>query len=286
MVFIGMHSAHMNDSEFRLMRDIIHNYAGLTFEDDHKYLFEHRLASRLDELNMSSYAEYYKLLATSAEAPQEMEELADRLTNNETYFFREERQLYSFRDQVIPRLVDSLSGRRSIRIWSAGCSSGEEPYTLAMLLADSPFLRGWDIEIFANDISRKVLAKARKGIYGPSSFRAIPPSYKNRYFTRTDGNNYEISPEIKKMVTFAHINLIENRSSALILPCDVIFCRNVIIYFNAETRAKLLELFYKKLRRGGYLLLGHSESLINVSTEFELVTLPNDLVYRKPQVIR
>lgn len=285
MFLAGHHNNLMTDMEFHLLRDLIHKYAGLTFEDEHKYLFEHRLASRLEELNLSSYSQYYEKFKSSPDAAQEMEELADRLTNNETYFFREERQLYSFRDNVIPLLTETQQDRHWLRIWSAGCSSGEEPYSLAMLLADSPQLYGWRIEIFANDISRRVLSKAAKGIYGPSSFRSFPQHYM-RYFTKVDATHWELSPAIRKMVTFSHLNLVEPKTGAFVMPCDVIFCRNVIIYFNQETRNQLLSLFYRKLRRGGYLLLGHSESLINVSTDFELVTLPNDLVYRKPMVIR
>ncbi len=281
-MFIGANSYSMNDDEFHLLRDIIHRYAGLTFEDEHKYLFEHRLSSRLEELNLPSYSAYYNLLNSPIDGSKEMEILADHLTNNETYFFREERQLYSFRDHLVPILSESLQDRRWLRIWSAGCSSGEEPYTLAMLLADCRALAGWRIDIFACDISNKVLAKAKRGIYGQSSFRAIPQYYWDNYFTKVDSASWEIKKEIRDMVTFNRLNLVEPRTSALVMPCDVIFCRNVIIYFNQATRNQLLNLFYKKLRRGGYLLLGHSESLINVSTDFEMVTLPNDLVYRKP----
>ena len=274
----------MSDEEFRLLSELIHGYCGLSFDNHQKYLFEHRLAVRLETLGLSRYSDYYRYLKYAPDGPQELEEMADRLSNNETYFFREQRQLDSFMQDVLPSIIDDLASQRRLRVWSAGCSSGEEPYTLAMLLSDCAALEGWDIEIFGNDISRKVLKKARSARYSLTSFRTTPIELQQRFFHQVDANTYELIPAVRSMVSFGHINLLDEKSAAYILPADVIFCRNVLIYFDRPTRDRVLGLFYRKLKRGGYLLLGHSENLINVSTEFELVTLPNDLVYRKPLV--
>jgi chemotaxis protein methyltransferase CheR len=165
-------------------------------------------------------------------------------------------------------------------VWSAGCSSGEEVYTIAMLIDATGLFEGWNIRVFGNDISRRVLRKARAATYSSASFRAMIPDYE-RYFIDTDEGR-QVHPRIRAMCHFGHLNLMNDRRSAIVGRVDVAFCRNVLIYFDNASRRKVLDTIYQRLHRGGYLLLGHSESLLRSSTAFEIAQLSTDIVYRRP----
>jgi chemotaxis protein methyltransferase CheR len=265
------------------LRELINRFCGIAFADDAMFIFERRLRDRVRELGLDDFTQYYHHLRYHPNAKAEIEAAVDALVTNETYFFREEYQLRAFRDEVLPELRERLGreNRRSLTIWSAGCSTGEEVYTLAILVAESDLFRGWDVRVFGNDISRRVLATARRATYGPSSFRATPPRY-DRYFEQVaDGR--QVVPHIRAMCHFGHLNLLDRDRSALIGRADVIFCRNVLIYFDDDARRQVIETFYERLYPGGYLLLGHSESLLNSTTAFELVHFTNDMVYRRPR---
>ncbi len=166
-------------------------------------------------------------------------------------------------------------------MWSAGCASGEEAYTIAILIQEAGLFADWDVRVFGSDISRKVLQIARKGIYGRASFRTTEPRVQRRYFREADGK-HQVRDELKQQVSFGQINLFDEPMTMLVGEVDVIFCRNVLIYFDQASRKRVIDTLYRKLSKGGYLLLGHSESLINLTTAFELVHLKNDMVYRKP----
>ncbi len=272
----------MTDEEFRLIRDLICDYCGIFFPDSMKFLVERRLQPRLPVYNFTSFRDYYRVIKYGLEGEREFDEIVERVTTNETYFFREEYQLKAFTDEVVPILAQGHDPTRRRRIWSAGCATGEEPYSIAMVLAEAPAARGMAFEIFGNDISRKVLRTARAGVYTLGSFRATDPARQERYFAR-DGRTFSLRDDIRSQVTFGHLNLMDEASLALIANVDVIFCRNVMIYFHPQARARLLATFYKKLRPGGFLLLGHAESLLNESTAFEMVPLTHDIVYRRPK---
>jgi chemotaxis protein methyltransferase CheR len=273
----------MTDEEFRLMRDLIAEYCGIYFGETFQYLIERRLQPRLPVYGFTTFREYYRMLKYSSDAAKEFDEIVERVTTNETYFFREQYQLKAFTHEILPQLVRSRDMGSQIRIWSAGCSTGEEPYTISMLLDEAHIAKGYQFEIFGNDISRKVLGTARAGVYRESSFRQTEQRLIHKYFLpEEDGRSFRIRDDVKQRVTFGHLNLMDDTAMSLVSNIDVIFCRNVIIYFSPEARARLIETFHNKLRPGGFLLLGHSESLVNVSTSFELVPLENDIVYRKP----
>lgn len=272
----------MSREEYRLLRDLVYDYCGIFFHEDVKYMLERRLNGRLREHGLDSFSEYYRYLRYSPKRAQELEEIVELLTTNETYFFREEYQLRAFSEEILPELIKQHADSRRLRIWSAGCSSGEEAYTVAILLREEPRLEGWDVEIFANDISRKVIQVARKGLFGKSSFRSTQEYFVRKYF-RPQGKQYMVTDDIRSLVSFGQLNLLDDEMIQLIGSVDLIFCRNVLIYFDKKSRIRTLKTFYNKLNPGGYLLLGHSESLMNVSTDFELVHLKNDLVYRKPR---
>lgn len=274
-------SIAMSDEEFLLIRDLITDYCGIHFDEGFKYLVERRLQPRLSVYGFRSFRDYYRMLKYNHPS-REFDEIVERITTNETYFFREAYQLKAFTDEILPELMEERELGSRVRIWSAGCSTGEEPYTIAMLLAESPVAKGFDFDIFGNDISRKVLKQARAGVFRESSFRQSEPHVRDRYFRPAGRGSFQLRDQIRRQVTFGHLNLMDESAMGLVNHVDVIFCRNVIIYFSKESRARLISTFHRKLRPGGYLLLGHSESLINLSTDFELVPLKNDVVYRKP----
>ncbi|WP_020675819.1 CheR family methyltransferase [Geopsychrobacter electrodiphilus] len=269
--------------EFQLLRDFIYQHCGLHFADESKYLLEKRLNKRLSELHLSCFREYYYQLRYGQNRDQELAAAIDLLTTNETYFFREDFQLQTFTNEVIPELVKTklMRRERSIRIWSAGCSSGEEPYTLAMLLLENPLLQGWSIEIIGTDISQRVLKTAREGLYGQNSFRATDENILKRFFTPV-GQKWQIDSRVKDLVSISHLNFFDNHRVALLGMMDVVFCRNVIIYFDLDAKKRAISILHNRLRPGGYLLLGHSESLMNVSSDFCLRHFTNDMLYQRP----
>ncbi|MBI5479329.1 MAG: protein-glutamate O-methyltransferase CheR [Deltaproteobacteria bacterium] len=272
----------MSMEEFRLIRDLINAYCGIFFADDLKFVVHRRLAPRLAALCLETFADYHRHLRYDPGRRAEYEEIVERVTTNETYFFREAYQLDAFRDEILPEIAARpRPGGRRLTVWSAGCASGEEAYTVAILVLESGLFQPAQVHIFGNDISRRVLQLARKGIYGRASFRQTDERYLRRYFREAPGG-YQVRDEVRAMVSFGQINLIDLDGVALLPEVDVIFCRNVLIYFDAESRKRAVGTFHSKLVHGGYLLLGHSESLMNLSTAFELCHLKNDLVYRKP----
>ncbi len=278
----------LEPNEFRLLRELINRFCGMQFSADTRYVFERRLRERVRELGLTDFTQYYHYLLYHSNAKAEIENAVDALVTNETYFFREEYQLRAFQEEILPELRTRLAaeGRKNLTVWSAGCSTGEEVYTIAMLIDESHLFDGWDVRVFGNDISRRVVAFARRAVYGPSSFRAFPPRYEH-YFVRggdsvDDRGGRQVAPNIRAMCHFGHLNLLERDRSALIGRANVVFCRNVLIYFDDGARRHVIDTFYERLHPGGYLLLGHSESLLNTTTAFELVHLTSDMVYRRP----
>jgi len=272
---------------FRLLRDFIHDYCGIFFDDGSKFLLERRLNRRLEQHQLKSFEEYYHFLRYDRKREEEIVVLVDNLTTNETYFFREVAQLKAFSDEILPELRSRNTGKKSLRIWSAGCSTGEEPYTIAILLLESGnWWRDWQVEIMGSDINQRVLHTARKGMYKKGSHRATPPDMLRKYFIEEGKGDYRINDAVRQLVSFSYVNLLDPFKTSLIRDLDIIFCRNVIIYFDRNAKKKVIETFYDKLQEGGYLLLGHSESLINLSTAFTLRTLKNDMVYQKPVRVR
>ncbi len=272
----------MMEDDFRLLRDLVHAHCGIWFREDLRYVLERRLWPRLQALGLDGWRAYYRHLRFDPGRAEELAEAVDLLTTNETYFYREPYQLRAFAQEIVPALADSLAGERRLRILSAGCSTGEEPYTIAILLRDSGLFEGWDVEVLACDISRRVLGLAKAGAYGEHAFRNPEAEALRRWFHLRDGR-WVVDDAIRRSVRFFHANLLEERALAAAGRVDALFCRNVMIYFDVATRRRVLHRFHEKLRGGGYLLLGHSESLLNVTADFELAHFRNDLVYRKPR---
>lgn len=271
----------LEEEVFRLIRDFVRDYCGIYFDDDSRYLLEKRLSRRVRTLHFSNFREYYRYLLYHKNREEELALIIDIITVNETYFFREQNQLKTFSEEILPELKDINKDKKRLRVWSAGCSTGEEPYTIAILVLEKGYFHNWNIEIFGSDINQRVLQAARSGIYRKNSFRATEPYFLRKYF-REEDNISRISDNVKQYVNFSHLNLLDPFKVKLVGTVDVIFCRNVLIYFDHPSRKKVIDMFYERLADGGYLLLGHAESLINLSTAFSLRHFKYDMVYQKP----
>ncbi len=271
----------LSEDVFRLIRDIIRQYCGLYFDDSSRYLLEKRLTRRVRIRHLDNFRDYYRFILYDKHAEEELSQIIDILTVNETYFFREQNQLKALSDEILEDLRERNKNTKMLRIWSAGCSTGEEPYTVAMLINEKECFAGWDVEIHGSDINQRVLQVARKGVYRRNAFRTTEFYYKCKYFVEEDGA-HRIVDGVKRLVTFSYLNLIDPLKTRFLGKMDVILCRNVLIYFDAASRKKVIDNFYERLVDGGYLLLGHAESLINISTAFTLKHLKNDMVYLKP----
>jgi chemotaxis protein methyltransferase CheR len=273
----------MSDAQFRMFGRLLRDHCGLHFGSESRFLLERRLMRRLRALELDSFAAYHYLLRSGVAGEGELVRLIDELTTNETYFFRESSQLRALVGEIVPevKLQRRATGCAPVSIWSAGCSSGEEPYSVIILALEAGLIPDVDLRVYASDISTRMLRKARQGEYREGSFRETSPGLRERYFTEKDGL-WRISDQVKRHVDFTHLNLLDRSKAALLGTVDVILCRNVIIYFGTESKRRLIERFWERLRPGGHLLLGHSESLINLSTSFELRHLSTELVYRRP----
>ena len=276
----------ISDAEFSQLRDFIYAQSGIYVADNRKYLVENRLATRIKELNLKSFAEYHAFLQYDAGRRQELNRLFEVITTNETSFYRNPPQLKVFQDMVLKDVLDKLKSLRQkrLRIWSAGCSTGEEPYTIAIILHEvlRSEIAGWDIRITANDLSEAVLAQAREGVYSEYSLRTTPKEIVARYFV-ADGANFKLKPEVNRLVSFGQINLSDRVQLKRVERSHIVFCRNVIIYFDDEMKKNVITAFYDNLLPGGQLLIGHSESLHNISRAFRPKHYPGAIIYSKEE---
>lgn len=258
------------------LSQIIYDYCGLSYTDRLPNL-EQKISKRVSELGFSyqQYVDYVK------RSHLEWDVIVELLTINETYFYREENQLIECCSIVLPQMKESIRDR-PLRIWSAACSTGEEPFTLAMMIQETgKFLPG-TVEIIATDINKKVLQKAEKGWYhrGSFAFRRIPEKLLKKYFLEENAG-YQINPSIRKMVQFKQLNLLNNVQLAQVGKVDIIFCRNVLIYFDQMTTKQLIRSLYQNLTPGGYLFLGHAESITDMNLGFKKVDSDKTFYYRK-----
>jgi chemotaxis protein methyltransferase CheR len=266
--------------EFQILRQLVNEQSGIMLAGEARLTVERKLAERVVALGLAGFREYCGYLRTHPSRKTELERAVELVTTNETYFFRELSQLRAFQQEVLPQLHEGARTRRRLVIWSAGCSTGEEVYTLAILVRRSGLFVGWDVRVIGNDISRRVLQTAKAASYRESSFRAMPEEYEE-YFVKTPGL-WTVRADIRDLCQFGHFNLLDSARVAMVGRADAIFCRNVLIYFDQASRKRVIQAFYERLEPHGYLMLGHSESLLNTSTAFELAQLRGDLAYRKP----
>ncbi|TVR01387.1 MAG: protein-glutamate O-methyltransferase CheR [Desulfovibrionales bacterium] len=274
----------MKDAEFQQLRDFIYAQSGISISDRRKYLLENRLSNRIKILNLKSYGEYIYYLKYDTGRRQELPRLFEVITTNETSFYRNPPQLAVFQNIVLPRFLDRLrkSGKRSLHLWSAGCSTGEEPYTLAIILHEvlRSELINWDVRITANDLSEAVLHAARRGVYSEYALRTTPKEIVGKYFIEEAGQ-FRIRQDLKSLVSFGQLNLNDRVQIKLIPRSDIIFCRNVIIYFDDAMKKRVISAFYDNLVPDGVLFIGHSESLHHVSRTLKPQHHPGSIVYSK-----
>lgn len=261
----------LSDSEFELLRKLVYEETGIKLAEVKRQMLRSRLSKRLRALNMDSFRDYYNLLRNDHTAAAEMTDFINAVTTNKTDFYREPHHFEFITSDIIPRIERS---RRSLNIWHAGCSTGEEPYTLSIALHESlPKPETWTIRQLASDIDTNVLEHARRGVYDLERLDPIPQALKKRYFLRGKGeksNLAQIKPELAEWMTFRKINLLAEPWPFGSNTCfDIIFCRNVMIYFDKPTQQRLIERFSQYLAPDGYLFIGHSESLLGISGGFK-----------------
>lgn len=273
----------ISDKDFEQLRDFIYNICGMYFHTTKKYFLESRLTRRMEATGIKTYQDYY-LLLKSPRGSEELKFLMDEITTNETYFFRNVPQLAALENKLLPEIVElkNKMGFRKLRIWSAASSSGEEAYTMAMILLEkrSTLLKDWIIEIVGTDINETVIAQAKEGVYNAYSVRNIPDLYKRKYI-REDNGKFILSPEVKKFVTFNKLNLYEDSKMIFMKSFDFIFCANVLIYFDTASKSKVVQHFYNNLQPYGYFFVGQSESLHGVNDKFKTVHFPGGFSYQK-----
>ncbi|SDG69499.1 CheR family methyltransferase [Desulfosporosinus hippei] len=263
--------------------DLVYKKTGIMFEENKRYFVERRLTDRVEQLEIDSFRDYFFMLKYSNDE-SELQEITNRLTINETYFFRDFPQLQGFAESVLPQMIKSkeAAGQRTLKIWSAGCATGEEPYTLAIILMEMiPDFEKWKIQILGTDINTRVLDLARKGLYNSRSIKDVPLDYLERYFTKR-GSMYSMNLNVKGMVDYRILNLSDQSKFRDHQSFDFIFCRNVLIYFDTASRFKVLDSFYNSLRSGGIIYLGHSESVARITEAFKMKRIQDNIYYYKP----
>jgi len=274
----------LSDATFVRLRDFIYERCGIYLSDKGKYMLASRLSKRLKTLNLTNFESYLRLLADPGGSSRELEELFNAVTINETSFFRNLPQINAFQDVVLPERIEQINFRnaRPIRILSAGCASGEEPYTLAMTIRKNfpELVERSLIEIHGIDISENSINTALEGSYSDFSLRNLPGEYRSAYFAEFNGK-FLLSDDIKKMVQFQTGNLMDITGLKALGMFDIIFCRNVFIYFDKESKSRTIQALYEMLNPGGYLFIGHSESLHGISRAFKLAHFVKAIAYKK-----
>jgi chemotaxis protein methyltransferase CheR len=271
----------MDEATFLRLRDLIYQSSGLYFDQKAQPTLERRLRPRVQALHLSSFEQYYLYLQFDRDRRDEMQRALDSVAVHETYFFRETRALRAFGEEMLQEFAERNQESRTIRVWSAGCSTGEEAYTLAILILESGLFDDWKVELSASDLSQRVITEARAGRYRQNSFRTMDEERRARYFTEQQEGSWLIDERLRLMVNFGCFNLADSRRFNIYSDLDVIFCRNVMLYFDTAARRRTVAGFHQQLREGGYLILGAAESLVTLNAPFRLAHLQNDLVYQK-----
>jgi chemotaxis protein methyltransferase CheR len=268
------------------IRDLIYKSAGIFHADNKLRLLEDRCQKRMQALGIGSLREYHDCLTSRPMHQAELVSLLNEITIGETCFFRNRPQLDGIRNIILPQIMEARDQMcmRQIRIWSAGCSTGEEPYTLAILLMEESQskLKGWTFELLATDLNDRSIAHAKAGSYGEHSVRNLNSYLRNKYFD-LKGDMFQVRPEVKQAVSFSRLNLLDDPRMMFMKEVDLVLCCNVLIYFDVNSKRKVIQHFYSNLLPHGYLFLGHAESLYGITQEFRLVHMPSATAYVKSE---
>ena len=266
------------------LRDIIYKETGMYFPDEKRYYFEGRFLRRMEDLGFNTFTQYFQFLKSGNGRREEFQNLMNELTINETSFFRNRPQFMALQKLVLPEIIKAKRNNavKSLKIWSAGCSSGEEVYSIAMIIDEmcSGPLAGWDVEIMGTDISQRVLRIAEKGEYSEYPVRNMPENYRSKYIIAVNGM-FKVNPRLQKFVRFSHLNLSDDMAMVFMKGFDIIFCKNVLIYFDIDSKRRVIQHFFNSLVLGGHLFIGFSESLFGINDRFKLIHYPGGIVYSK-----
>jgi chemotaxis protein methyltransferase CheR len=268
--------------DFQRFREYFYRKTGIQFEPSKRYFVDKRLVERIQATGCTGFRDYFAMLRFEA-AGREWQQLVNDMTVNETYFMREDYQFDCLVQSLLPELVARKPRGEPLRIWVMPSSSGEEAYTIAMFLLERwPQLAQWDVEIVSSDIDTRILRQAQEGLYGKRAVQHLPAAWLQKYFTR-EGDDWRISRDLRDAVAFTRVNLNDRAEVAAYRGFDVVFCRNLLIYFDDASRRQAAESFYDVLRPGGFICLGHSESMSRISSLFKIRKFPQAIVYQKSQ---
>jgi chemotaxis protein methyltransferase CheR len=276
------------DPVYRQIRDLVYKVSGIYKAEEKLYLLADGCVRRMKQLGVRTPRDYWDQLTAQPDRDGELRHLLNEITIGETCMFRSQPQLDALRKVILPELVADKTKQitKRLRIWSAGCSTGEECYTLAMTMLEESerLLKGWTVEIAATDLNDHSVESAKAGIYGEYALRATTEYYKRKYFTAVDEKKLQVRPEVKKLVTVSRLNLQDDSRMLFMKGMDLIFCCNVLIYFDGVSKAKVINHFFTNLNFGGYFFLGTSESLMKLNEQFHLVHFPGTIGYWKPSL--
>lgn len=271
----------ITEGDFQKFREFFYRKTGIQFESSKRYFVDKRLLERMAATDNPQFSSYFTMLRFEASG-EELQTLTNLMTVNETYFFREEYQFRCLVDSLLPDLIARKKDDGPLRIWVMPSSTGEEAYSIAICLLERwAALAQYDVEIISSDIDTRVLEHARNGLYSERSVAQMPMAYRQKYFTR-EGDQYQISDELRGAVEFTRVNLSNRNDTRAYRQFDVVFCRNLLIYFDDVSRKAAAETFYDALKPGGYICLGHSESMSRISSLYRVRKFPEAIVYQKP----
>jgi chemotaxis protein methyltransferase CheR len=278
----------LRDPAYLKIRDVIYQISGIYFPEEKLYLLAARCARRMSAVKVNTPGEYLEQLTVRGSREAELRLLLNEITIGETYMFRSTPQLDALRNVILPQILPAKTalGFKRLRLWSAGCSTGEEPYTLAMFLLEesAKLLAGWTFDILATDLNDNSLTAAKAGIYGEYALRSTSETLRTKYFKPYDDKRLQAGDQLKSIVRFDRVNLNDDSKMTFLKGMDLIFCCNVLIYFDLASKRKVMQHFYSNLLPGGYLFLGHAESLYQVDDRFRLVHFPGSIGYWKAPV--
>lgn len=278
-----MNKLEISLDDFQKFREFFYRKTGILFDDNKRYFVDKRLIERIEETQSESFRNYFTTLRFQSSG-DELQKLTNLMTVNETYFFREDYQFKCLVDSLLPEICKHKPKGSRIRIWSIPSSSGEEPYSIAIFLLEHwRDIDKWDVELVSSDIDTDILHKARLGKYSPRSVQNLPSSILSNYFEKKSDGEYQICSDLRDSVEFTRVNLSEPADTRSYRGFDVVFCRNLLIYFDDLSRRKAAEVFFDALNPGGYVCLGHSESMSRITSLFKVKKFPDAIVYQKPE---
>ena len=275
-------AAQVSEEDFLKFREFFYRKTGIYFEESKRYFVDKRLVERLEATGTPDFREYFVKLRFDSRG-DELQSLVNVMTVNETYFYREEYQFKCMVTSLLPEIVRNKRPGEPVRIWSIPSSSGEEPYSICLYLLEHwPGIQQYDVEIVASDIDTDILAQARRGVYTQRSVQNLPAATLQKYFKKTRTGEWQISDDLRDAVEFTQCNLADPLSARTYHHFDLIFCRNLLIYFDDVSRRGAADVFYNALNSGGFICLGHSESMSRISSVFRIRKFADAIVYQKP----